>query len=113
MTRVLLVTDANADYENRSIAARITGATDPRIACSGHTLPPAGAMPHVMHRLMRRERQEEFDVIHAIGPASLTAVLPVGCQPIVYSPPGDQPLRGLSRLRWVSLARRVIVVAGS
>jgi hypothetical protein len=109
MTRVLLVSDHYLDYDNRAAVARLIGAAAPRMEITHVPLSAAGAMPHMVRRVASLERDDRTDVIHAVGPSSLLAVLPCGCQPIIYSPPADDPLLGLARLRWISKARRVTV----
>lgn len=109
MTRVLLVSDYNLDYDNRATVARLTGATHPQMEITHVPLSAAGAMPHMLRHVASLNRDDATDVIHAVGPSSLLAVLPCGCQPIIYSPPADDPLLRLTRLRWISKARRVTV----
>lgn len=113
MTRVLLVTERSADFESQSIASQLLSARDAGFACERIELPPAGATPAAIRRILWRNAQREFDVLHAFGPRALLALAAVGCQPIIYSPPSDEPTRRAARLRWIGRFRQIAVACTS
>lgn len=112
MIRTLVVSESAPDFESEELARQLSrgGA-----GWSAHrlTLPPAGATAAVVRRLASAHDAFEPDVVHAIGPSALLAASAVGCRPIVYSPPPDQPRKRFRRLRWISLFRQVRIVVNS
>lgn len=114
MTRVLSVSDTSTDFEGGVLRDRITAAgDDAAFRFTSVVLPPSGATPAAVRALARQNARAEFDVIHAIGPSALLAAAAIGCQPIVYSPPPDEPARRAARLKLVSAVRQVRVVCNS
>ncbi|HRK29550.1 MAG TPA: glycosyltransferase, partial [Tepidisphaeraceae bacterium] len=113
MVRVLVIHQPTGDFENRALVAALSSLRSPGHELHCVKLPPSGAMPQSIARIMRLDRSVGFEVIHAIGPSSLLAALPVGCQPIIYTPPAADPLRGLRRVRWMGKVRQVTVAAPS
>lgn len=113
MTRVLLISEACMDFERDHLREQLVAATEPTLAVTQATLPPTGATPGAVRRLQQSEARHEFDVIHALGPAALLAAAPIGCRPIVYSPPPAAPARHARRLRTISTVRQVRVVCST
>jgi|GEM_PF-6949605 len=113
MVRVLVVHQPTEDFENRELAVALAAAGSADYDVRLFQLPPAGATPHAMAELARLDRAAGFDVLHAIGPNSLLSVLPIGCQPVVYTPIAHNILRGVRRLRWISKVRQVTSTAPS
>jgi len=89
MIHVLLLRNCATDFETERSTAQLAGLLGPEFSTVAHTLGEGGSLrnlPTAMLDLCWR-RKQPADVVHAWGPAALTAAVLMRTGRIIYSPP--------------------------